>query len=672
MMRSCLLGVGLACALSGLAADPELGYVFPAGGRPGSEFVIEVGGPALQQLVHAVVSGTGVKAALLGPSTTLAYTKRGKPYPAVSPNRYRFKVVVEKDAAPGVRSLRVATAYRLSEPVRFEIGTLAEVSEALTNSAASAQVSVRELPVCLNGRVSGTGADRYRFQATKGATLVAFTEAQVLPRGAFRPALAFTDEAGKPCEGVTAYDGDTAPVLVFEVPQDGAYGLEVTSATGVGGDACVYRVKLGELPLVTGFSPMGAKEGESLNVRLAGCNLQQQRVRLFTGGKNSALCLEALTASSLVLPALRFDLGEESDVEEPDDAAAGAQALVCPRVVNGVLEQPGGRDVFRFSGTSGEVVYVDVRAQALGSPLQPLVTVRNRQGATVARGAFNTNDTAQAAMQGRDPSVRVALAETGEFEVEIADLLGRGSDALRYRLRVGPPQPDFRLWMTPASLNIPADGSALATLYLQRLHGFDGEVRVALDYPPLSIACEGGVFATNATYCKMTVSTDGVRFPHTVFGLSLTGAATLGGRSVKRTAVPLDFYRSSGRIEVQTARELSAKAAASLRALRVELAGKAVLTVPQQAPVRVPLYSPTIAQEVGKLYTPVVVWPPNGFVIDSVQHSNKADYVYMLLKADGAEMRTGSSGRLILGCVRTGDTNKTPVAVTQSVPYVVK
>ncbi len=667
--------VYLVGSFSVAGADPVLDFVYPAGGRPESEFEIEVGGTVLQDVVQAVVSGEGVKATLLGPARTVTYSKRGKPIPAVVPNRFRFKVVVEKEAAAGVRSLRVASAYRLSGPVRFEIGTLPEVCEAFTNCAAVSETVLAALPACLNGRVCGTGMDRYRFPATKGMTLVAFTEAKALPCGGFRPALTFTGPSGKPCDGVVVYDAETAPVLVFEVPQDGEFGLDVKAAAGLGGDACVYRVKLGELPLVTGFSPQGAKEGESLNVRLAGCNLAQKRVRLFTGGKDSTLCLEALTADALVLPALRFDLAEESDAAEKEstDNAQNVRLLEWPCVVNGEVAQAGGRDAYRFNGAAGELLYVDVRAESLGSPLKPVVTVCDSRGATVASGAFNTNDTIQAAMQGRDVSLPVKLPQTGLYEVQIADLDGRSGNGFSYRLRIGPPHPDFRLWMTPASLNIPADGSALVSLYLQRLHGFDGEVRVALDFPPLSIACEGGVIASNATLCKMTVSPDGVRFPRTVFGLSLTGTAPIGGAVVRRTATPLAVCRAGGRFEVQAASELSAKACASLRALRLELpGGGAPVTVPSRQRIRLPVFSPTLAQQVGKDYEPMVVWPPKGFKVEGVQHTNKEDYVFFLLKADMAVLRSGDTGRLILGCSRVGDTNKTASAVTQSVPFVVK
>ena len=545
MRRIVLLGA-LVWGFALRAADPVLGFAYPAGGRPGNEFEIEVGGVTLQDVVYAVISGEGVKATWLGPVRTVTYSRKGRPVASVVPNRHRFKVVIDKEAVPGLRALRVSTAYRLSEPVGFEILEMPEVSEAVTNRAETSEYAVTERPVCLNGRIHGKAADRYRFQAMKGMTLVAFTESDTLPLGSFHPALTFTDTDGKPCEGVAVYDTATAPVAVFEVPQDGAYLLEVKSASSAVGDACVYRVKLGELPLITAFSPTGAKEGESLNVNLEGYNLPQKRVRLFTGGKNSALCLQALTEGAFALPALRFDLSAE--------AAA----------------------------------------------------------------------------------------------------------------------PDFKVIMTPASLNIPADGSALVTVQVQRRNGFAGEVRVALDFPPLSIACEGGVIPADETSCLMTVSTDGVRFPRTVFGLSLTASAEVDGQPVKRAVVPVRFDPESGDGKAQAFSELSARANAGLRSLRLNVPAKTAVSVPTKEPVRLMVLSPNLATFLGGVYEPVVVTPSRGFRVQGVQHTNKQERAAILLKADPKIMRPGDTGQLILGCVQKDDAKRTLMAVTQSVPFVVK
>jgi hypothetical protein len=680
----------LLCGTARAAGDPELDFVYPAGGAVASEFEVEVGGE-LGDITHGVFSGEGVKATLVGALREVTYSKKGKPVSTVVPNRFRFKVTIEKEAKPGSRTFRVGTAYRLSNPLCFDVAALAEVTEAFTNRAVLSEARVAALPAALNGRIRRPGAeDRYRFQARKGAAVVAYTEGRALPRGGFRPALAFADASGKPCAGATVYAAETAPAAVFEAPADGEYELRVTGPGTRAWSATAYRVKLGELPLVTGFSPMGAKAGESLNVRLSGHNLAQRRVRLFTGGKSGELCLEAIAGGACLLPGLRFDLADEPDADEkePNDAPEAAQPISLPCVVNGDLEAAGGRDLFRFEGKKGEALYIDARAESLGSPLKPVVTVRDARGAVVAAGAFDAGSTPLAAVCGRDPSVGVTLPEDGAYTVEVADLDKRAGAELAYRLRAGPPQPDYRLWLAPASLNIPSDGSALATLYAQRIHGFAGEIRVGLDYPPLSIACEGGLIPAGETTAKMTVSTEGVRFPRTVFGLSLTGRAEVGGREVQRPAVPVDFGRGAGGLlESRSCGDLSAKVGYGARALRVDQIVKTAVVDPRiplpvafkdpvpvsaSEPLRLTILSATMATHLGGLYVPVMVWPPRGFAVSGVQPTNKQERAGVLLKADPAVLKPGQTGYFIIGCVTKGDTNRTVTAITQSVPYVVR
>ena len=545
-MRWMVLVLGAVCHVTAVMADPVLDFVYPAGGQPGSEFEVEVGGGSLEGATLATVSGGGVTATFISPVKTVTKNKNGKPVPANVPGRLRFKVVIAKDAAPGMRALRVSTAYCLSEPVGFEVLPMPEQSEPTTNRAAVAVHDVMGMPVCLNGRVHGAQGDLYRFQGTKGMTVVAFTEGKALPPGAFLPALAFTDADGKPCDGMTVHETANAPVAVFEVPQDGTYALMVKAASGAVGDACVYRVKLGELPLVTAFSPSGAQEGENLNVRLEGVNLPQKRMRLFTGGKNSALCLQTLTEGAYALPSLRFDLAAEMAA------------------------------------------------------------------------------------------------------------------------------PDFKVTMTPSSLNIPADGSALVTLRVQRLNGFEGEVRVGLDFPPLSIASEGGVIPAGETTCMMTVSTDGVRFPRVVFGLAFTAVAEIGGQTVKRAVAPVRYYERSGEEKVQAFNDLSARSNPGLRALRLGVPPKGTVSVSAKQPTSLTLLSPTLSAQLGGEYEPVVIYPVRGFSVQCAQRTNKQERVSVLLQAEPDVLRTGATGRIILGCIQKDDPKREPVAVTQSVPFVVK
>ena len=235
-MRAGIAGVVALCGLTatGALAEQELGDVYPMGGCVDSEFEVEVG-CTFKDPSSAVFSGEGVKAKLIGPVKEIRVNaKKGKAVEKPVPNRFRFAVTIDKDALPGVRSFRVGSAARLSEPIGFEVGTMPEVGVAATNRLEAPQTVLAERPVCVNGRVFGTETNRYVFQAKKGATWVAFSDGSALPGRAPHPAVSFATADGKPCEGVVAYGGAAAPVAVFEVPQDGAYALNVAGVSESG------------------------------------------------------------------------------------------------------------------------------------------------------------------------------------------------------------------------------------------------------------------------------------------------------------------------------------------------------------------------------------------------------------------------------------------------------
>ena len=530
-----------------LAAEPCLEYVYPAGVCADSACEVEIGGTHLGNVTQAVISGEGVKAFFLGPVRTVTRNQKGREVPVVLPDRYRFRVVADPEAAPGIRALRVATAHHLSEPVRFEVGTMSESSEPATLRTETGEVVLSNLPACLNGRCHGRGADVYRFRAAPGSAVVAFVESRTVSANGFVPALTFTDAAGKPCANMKAYDGEDAPVLVLEVREEGEYRLLVAAGSDAeGGDGCVYRIKLGALPLVTGLTPDRAREGESLNVRLAGHNLARSRLRLFTGGKDSARCLATLTEGALALPSLRFDLANE--------------------------------------------------AQA----------------------------------------------------------------------------PGFEATLTPASLNIPPDGSALVRVEVRRRNGFEGAVRVELDFPPLSIASQGGLIPAGESFCLMTVSTDGARYPRTVFSLPLTATAEINGQPVKRPVVPVRQREGNTAARPQSFDESAARVNPTLYALHLNVAPRKPLSLSTGKPMELMMISSTLAVRLGNGCKTVVVWPERGITVQDVQRTNRQERARVMLRTDPSVLQAGASGYLILGCVEKKAPKGPVMAVTQSVPFTVK
>ncbi|MBP5319785.1 MAG: hypothetical protein J6334_02270 [Kiritimatiellae bacterium] len=533
---------------------PQLDFIYPAGGKQGEEIDVVVGGRNLSAITSAHLSGEGVNAVFLGIEKSVTYNAKGKTITTTLPNRYRFRIVIEPDAPLGARTLRVGSAMRISEPLYFEVAdNTRELSEAIGERTQATNRAVTcALPVCLNGCLQEKVPDRYRFELRRGMAIVAFPSDGFTVKRYLPPVLDVTGPDGKPCATLqhhpTARGGD---VVTFTAEQDGPHTLSVTRPEAPAGtlqDGWTYRIRVGQYPLIVDFNPKKAKKGSSVNIRLEGINLPQNRIRLFTGGKNEALCKAAIVGDGLVLPDLDFQLTEEGD------------------------EQP---------------------------------------------------------------------------------------------------QPDFRVWMTPTSVSIPSLGSSVPIhLFAERLNGFDGEIQVRLDYPPLSIAFEGGTIPAGKTEGVLTVSTDGARYPKTYFPLELVATATLNGQPTKHPVIPI---RREGTDEppheALSFPDVGAKVSPSLTPFRLIARLK---PLPYSATSnRIPIAKSAISAEWCTVYKPVVLWPEKGVTVKGVPADlSPMGQPAVALTIDPALYPAGSNGELIIGAV----VKKTGILVgtSQVFPFTVK
>ena len=110
-------------------------------------------------------------------------------------------------------------------------------------------------------------------------------------------------------------------------------------------------------------------------------------------------------------------------------SAAAAQALRLPVAVEGVIEELLS-DYYKFNARRGERVNVEVVAQRLGSRLDPVVRLFDAQGRELAYSDDEPGLGADARLTWRCPA-------TGEYVLELRDILYEGGARHRYRLRVG-------------------------------------------------------------------------------------------------------------------------------------------------------------------------------------------------------------------------------------------
>ncbi len=342
----------LSLAVCAQAADlPHIGYLYPAGGLPGSTFTVKVGGQHLKNTIGIHVSGGQVTAAVtdytfeLDPKAgqqarrmkekmetaleeeedpilreqiqhqlemamdTMMMAKmerkdRNKNKELYAKKQFNpqladtltLQVTINKDVEPGEYELRVITTNGLSNHLMFQVTGLEEVFEAEPNDEVADTVGFApELPLLLNGQIMPGDIDCFRFYAERGDDLVFRVQARALVPyladavpGWFQAVLTLYDANGKEIAYIDDFRFDPDPVLICQVPKNGEYVLEIRDSIYRGRRDFVYRIAMGELPFIDHIFPLGGPEHSEVPVQLYGVNLPQKSIILKTGGNAPA------------------------------------------------------------------------------------------------------------------------------------------------------------------------------------------------------------------------------------------------------------------------------------------------------------------------------------------------------------------------------------------------
>ena len=715
-----LIGMTIWLAFAALAAAqnaPHLAYVYPAGGQRGTNIPVKVGGQFLSAVTGVYVSGHGVLAVaadyarpMNGQQATELREKMQElqKLPA-SPDTNKqlsevrlklaafnrtmnpvlgetetLQLTIARNAEPGLRELRLATAQGLSNPILFAVGQLPEFTEkqseirtllagmTLQDAGIESPMSVA-IPATINGRITPRPArqqtalftpgeaDRYRFEGHRGQNLVVTVSArELMPYladavpGWFQPTIALLDDKG----GELAYDDDYRfnpdPVLNYRIPADGFYILEIKDALYRGREDFVYRISVGELPFVTGVFPLGGRAGVVTSVALGGWNLAGNHVAMNGKGKPPGVYALPATASNRIPFAI--DTLPEVIEKEPNDTVKNAQRLKLPVTVNGRIDRPGDWDVYSIQGRASERVVAEVFARRLGSPLDSVLKLTDAKGRQLA---FNDDFDDQGAgllTHQADSFIQATLPAAGTYYISIGDAQRKGGGEYAYRLRISPPRPDFELLVTPSAVNGGRGMSIPITVHALRRDGFSGEIAVGLKDAPPGLALNGAVVPAGQDRVRMTVSIPPAAALADPTSLKLEGRATIEGREVTHAALPADeMMQAFAYHHLVPAEDL--KLTVTRRAVfrsPVRVSGNQTLRIPTGGSVRVPvqvLLPPNSA--ITKLDFELSE-PPDGLDL----RPPAGDGAEIVLQCDAAKAKPGLKGNLIVNLV--GERTVTP------------
>lgn len=579
---------------------PSIGYVYPAGGQQGTTLQVRLGGQGLDGVNAVLVSGTGVSAKVVeyhrrlnnqeigllreqlkelrqGPAEKNEATRKlmarieeriadfvPRPACASISSLVLVEVTVASDAPPGQRELTVATPRGVSNPLVFCVGQLPEVSRKPMGTAVLQVLGKEEsalrkrpedeveqsiaLPCTVNGQIASGEVNRYRFDARKGQRLVFSAQArQLVPYiadavpGWFQAVMTLCDPAGKE----VAYDDDYRfkpdPVIFYEVPKDGQYVLTITDAIYRGREDFVYRVAIGELPLVTSIFPLGCRAGDPVKPQMKGWNLEGAELILPEKDAGPGIHSIAVRRHGFVSNSvpLAVDTLPECFDKEPNNDRSTAQKVELPVIINGRVDQRDDCDVFQFAGHAGDTIVAEASARRLDSLLDSVLKLTDAAGKLLACNDDREDPESGLNTHHADSCIMAKLPADGTYYVSLGDVACNGGEEYGYRLRISPPQPDFALRVVPSGIGLRGKSAAAVSVHVIRRDGFAGPIKLVLKDPPDGFTSPPTTLSETQEKTQFALRTSLTDTQQPV-SLCIEGIAKIQEREVAHRAVPAE------------------------------------------------------------------------------------------------------------------------------------
>lgn len=444
----------------------------------------------------------------------------------------RARISIAANATPGMRYCRLQTENGLSNPMRFVVGNHPEMREPNpwpfrltdylgietrpeTETDESVIRGTLSLPVTINGRILPGEVDEFVFEAKEGDQVVVSVDARNLVPyladavpGWFQAVVSLVDPRGRELAFSDDYRFNPDPVLFYKIPRDGKFRLKIHDSIYRGREDFVYRITLGELPFLTGLTPLGGQAGAEVDLAFQGGNLTEFERKRFPLPPVPGIIQLAAEGEGGFSNQISFhvDNVREDEEREDNDRIGAANSLELPCVINGVISKPGDVDYYRAKGTGNQPMTFEIFARRLGSPLDSNLTIFDDDGKQIAWNDDFENPSAGLTTHHADARVTVDLPSNGVCFVRVAETQNQSGYEFTYRLKVSQGPPDIALRATPSSVNAKPGGTASLTVHALRLDGYEGAIQLELVDPPEGYALKTAAIPAGEESARISIS----------------------------------------------------------------------------------------------------------------------------------------------------------------------
>jgi hypothetical protein len=392
-----------------------------------------------------------------------------------------FKAVVHvpENCTLGEHIVHVRAKSGVSEYRSFWVGALPVVDEVEPNGLVE-QAQAVPLNTTVHGVVQSEDVDLFAVDLTKGQRISVEVEGLRLGSHRFDPHISILD--AKRFQ-VAAVDDSPAAlqdgILSVAAPEAGRYYVQIRESSYAGDANSRYRLHIGTFPRPSAVYPAGGKAGEKVQVAFLGDAagpIEREIDVAATGDTMKLFATDGDGPGGICPSPLPFRVSQVGNAleQEPNNDAATATTGDLGLSFNGVIQQPGDVDCFRFGAKKGQSLMVECLARQLRSGLDPVVSITRPDGRGVA-----ANDDAK----GLDSAFAFNPPEDGEYILTVKDHLGRGQPDFIYRVEILPPKGELSLSIpridrysqTRQTVFVPR-GNRYAVLINATRKNFDGDL----------------------------------------------------------------------------------------------------------------------------------------------------------------------------------------------------
>jgi hypothetical protein len=420
-LLSCTLILSAAAVF---AASPRLSIIMPRGGQRGQEVEFTFSGSQLADAEEIFFYEPGFEVKKIEP---------------VNGNSFKATIAIAPGARLGEHIAQVRTKSGISDYRTLYVGNLPDVAEKEPNTQFEEAQPI-PMNVTVTGVVQNEDVDYYVVEAKKGDRIAVEVEAIRLGNTLFDVYAAILDS-----KRFEMSAEDDSPLVIQDVvctavaPEDGKYYIEVRESSYAGNGNCRYRLHVGNFPRPTAVFPAGGRIGEEVEVKFLGDAAGDftQKFKL-PGQKIPEYGLFAGTPESSAPSWNPFRLSDvpNSLEVEPNNSREQATPVAFPSAFNGILQEKGDQDFFKFTVKKGQQFEVECYGRRVRSAIDPFMYLYNSEGGQIA-----ANDDSR----GPDSYFRFNVPADGEYTLMVRDHLMRGGPAFVYRVEFHPVQPTLTL-----------------------------------------------------------------------------------------------------------------------------------------------------------------------------------------------------------------------------------